>query len=345
MHKNGEVGEIEYTVWSEVFTCPECSEEIVFSEHALDFETKNVKKDFSCPGCNTLLTKRSLIRYEESYFDEISGRQEKRTKRSPILIVYKVDGKRYEKRPDDNDRELIDKIDAESVGQEFPHYRMMNNESDVDSWGDKWRSGTASFRYVHQLFLKRQLIALESLWRLANKVEDDDVRSFVKFCMEQAIMGMTLLARYVPSHFSQVNQYMTGVYYVASQHAECSPWYILEGKLTRLVKAFSDYDFSERNFVSAGDSSVMTCPDESLDYIFIDPPFGDNLAYAELNFVMESFHSVFTNMKAEAIVSRHQEKDLGAYHGLMRKCFFEFYRPLTLLFSGGRRANLFYFKI
>ena len=43
--------------------------------------------------------------------------------------------------------------------------------------------------------------------------------------------------RYTPTHFSQVNQYLTGVYYVASQHAECSPWYILGGEAAKTHKS------------------------------------------------------------------------------------------------------------
>ena len=43
--------------------------------------------------------------------------------------------------------------------------------------------------------------------------------------------------RLPPTHFSQVNQYLTGgILRRASQHAECGPWYILDGKLDRLVK-------------------------------------------------------------------------------------------------------------
>ena len=46
-HTDGKTkGSIEYTVWSEVFTCPDCSGEIVFLNEALDNETKRVKDSF-----------------------------------------------------------------------------------------------------------------------------------------------------------------------------------------------------------------------------------------------------------------------------------------------------------
>ena len=50
-------GRINYTVWSEVFACPECAREIVFVKEALDPETKTVRDEFPCPRCRAKLNK------------------------------------------------------------------------------------------------------------------------------------------------------------------------------------------------------------------------------------------------------------------------------------------------
>lgn len=54
-----------------------------------------------------------------------------------------------------------------------------------------------------------------------------------------------------------------------------------------------------------------------MQYAFIDPPFGENLAYSELNFIPESWIRVFTHQPSEAIVSKSQAKKLGQYQTLM----------------------------
>ncbi len=42
-------------------------------------------------------------------------------------------------------------------------------------------------------------------------------------------------------------------------------------------------------FISTGSSSDLHyVPAESVDYVFVDPPFGSNLMYSELNFIWES---------------------------------------------------------
>ena len=45
LHSDGKTkGRINFTVWSEVFTCPECAGEIVFLDEALDADTKRVPR-------------------------------------------------------------------------------------------------------------------------------------------------------------------------------------------------------------------------------------------------------------------------------------------------------------
>ncbi len=63
LHTDGKTkGRIEYTVWSEVFTCPECAGEINFLDEALDAETKRVHETFPCPHCGAQLNKDRLER-------------------------------------------------------------------------------------------------------------------------------------------------------------------------------------------------------------------------------------------------------------------------------------------
>ena len=66
----------------------------------------------------------------------------------------------------------------------------------------------------------------------------------------------------------------------------------------------------------------------SIDYIFVDPPFGANLFYSELNFIWESWLKVWTCNKAEAIENSVQKKGLDEYRRLMTACFNEAYRVL-----------------
>jgi len=345
-HTDGKTkGRIEYTVWSEVFTCPHCAGEVNFLDEALDDDTKRVRDDFPCPHCGAELTKKKLEKLFETTVDPVSGKTLKTAKRVPSLICYAVSGKRYEKKPDGFDRQVLAKIAALNFPAVFPANRMMHAAEDQQKWGDKWRAGSASFSHVHHLFLPRAAQAIGKLWEKASANPYPRIRAFLLYMVEQAIAGLSVLNRYGPTHFSQVNRILTGVYYVASQHSECSPWYNLGGKLDRLIKAFRDYKVGAGNTaITTGTAAHLGLPDSSIDYIFTDPPFGDNLAYSELNFIVEAFHRVFTHQGPEAVMSDSQQKGLHEYYRLMKSCFAEYYRVLkpgrwmTVVFSNTQAA-------
>ena len=327
-HTDGTTARINYTVWSEVFACPDCSGEVVFVEEALDPATKRVRSAFPCPHCRAALTKRRLDRLHDSVFDTALGRPVRLPRRKPVLINYSVEGRKHEKTPDEEDRAVLRRIEAMDVPAEIPVDRMMHAPEEEEGWGDEWRPGVAAFSHVHHLFVPRAAHAVSAMWHRF-RIGEGRVDRAVLFLVEQAIAGISVQNRYGPLHYSQVNRYMSGRIRTMSQHAECSPWYILDGKLARLSKAFSPMrSISGAAAITTGDCARIPAPSASFDYVFTDPPFGYNLAYGELNFLTEAFHRVFTNRRPEAIVSRTQEKGLDEYRRLMRDGFAEYCRVL-----------------
>jgi predicted RNA-binding Zn-ribbon protein involved in translation (DUF1610 family) len=333
-------GRIEYTVWSEVFSCPNCAGEVVFLDEALDEETKRVRDTFSCPHCGANLTKDNLERVFETRIDPAGNNVWKRVMFRPSLISYVANGKKYEKKPDAQDLQLIERITQLPLPQEIP-----TNRFPVEQMYHGSRIAPKGFTHVHHFFLPRAAHALTALWRKADSHPDTRVRHMLLFFVEQAIWGLSVLNRYGPLHFSQVNRYLTGVYYVASQHAECSPWYILAGKLGRLFKVFQN-SLAVRGSatITTGTAAHLGLPNDCVDYVFTDPPFGENIYYADLNFLVESWHRVLTNTEPEAIVDQAKDKTLTDYQRLMQQCFEEYCRVLkpgrwmTVVFHNSRNA-------
>ena len=81
LHTDGVTrGRIDYTVWSEVFRCPECAAEVVFVDEALDRTTGRVRVTFPCPDCDAELNKDRLERVFETNVDS-ANRQRAATRR------------------------------------------------------------------------------------------------------------------------------------------------------------------------------------------------------------------------------------------------------------------------
>lgn len=325
LHTDGKTkGRIEYTVWSEVFTCPDCAGEVIFLNEAFDAETKQVRDIFPCPHCGAELKKDNLERVFESTVDPAGAGTWKRVKFRPCLIFYTANGQKYEKQPGKADLALLDRIAQLPLPSEVP-----TNRFPIEQMYHGSRIEPKGFSNIHQLFLPRAVQSLAALWRKANAHPETRTRSVLLYFVEQAHWTISILNRYRPTGYSQVNQYLTGVYYVASQHAECSPWYILKGKLERLSQLFTvGYAKRGAGAISTGTASRLALPDASVDYIFTDPPFGENIYYADLNFLVESWHRVLTNATSEAIVDKFKKKGLPEYQRLMQRCFAEYYRVL-----------------
>lgn len=315
-------GVINYVVWSDIFICPNCGEEIVFWEVSVDKNTGNVFQKFNCQKCGVELNKKSCKRAVEVYYDEKIKENLTIAKQKPVLINYTYNGKKFEKIPDKDDIEVISKINQMQIPYNYPINELpfgYNTEQPRNSHG---------INYIHQFYTKRNLFAISKIYDLLNK-NNSTVKNALFFTFEQILLGMSKLARYVPNHFSQVNQYLSGTLYIGSQVVEVTPQYILENKIKNLVKVFSNkYINNEEVIVSNNSTTNILAPENSIDYIFTDPPFGDNLNYSELSFIWESWLQIRTNNKDEAIINKAQGKSIVEYQELMSKCFKEYYRIL-----------------
>lgn len=341
LHSDGKTkGRIEYTVWSEVFSCPECAGTVNFLDEALEDESKRVRDSFPCPHCGAELNKDRLERVLESRIDPATGQSWKRVKFLPSLIFYSVGESRYEKSPDAADLAALAKIETLALPASVPTSRFP-----IEDMYHGSRIAPKGFTHVHHFYLPRAAQAMGALWAKAQAHPDARIRGFLIFMVEQAIWGLSVLNRYGPTHFSQVNRMLTGVYYVASQHAECSPWYNLGGKLDRLGKAFSNFKVGAGGTaINTGTAARLPLAESSIDYIFTDPPFGENIYYADLNFLVEAWHGVTTDAKPEAIIDKFKHKALPDYQQLMQRCFAEYNRVLkpgrwmTVVFSNSKAA-------
>jgi DNA modification methylase len=323
-HTDGSKRRIDYTVWSEVFTCPECGGEVTFLDETLDEESGKTRDAFPCPHCNANLTKRKVERLFETVLDPLLAKPWKRVKFKPCLIQYRVGNIKYEKAPDKDDFAVLTRIEKMPLPLSMPANRWP-----IEQMYHGSRIAPKGFTHTHQFFLPRAAQTMSALWQKASAHTDLRLRSMLLFFVEQAIWTISRLNRYRPTGFSQVNQYLTGVYYLAAQHAECSPWYILGGKAKRLVSTFGTIN-TKRSFTQGTTASadISLLPANSLSYIFTDPPFGENIYYADMNILVESWHRVFTNTKSEAIIDGFKGKGLPEYQRLMLACFREYFRVL-----------------
>ena len=374
-HSDGRKGKINYTIWSDVFICPECAEEVIFWEAAVDKKAGKVRDSFPCSKCEATLTKRTMERAWVSKYDQAIKQTIRQAKQVPVLInyslipasiveptscrlsdkssnisasssiqsgrslleagsIYQAKGKRYEKKPDIFDLGLIEKI--ENI--EIPYWYPTDSISEGDKTCEPLRIGIT---HAHHFYTKRNLVTLATF---KNKIQPVSNRylSWLTSALSWTGREMRLhLGNYFNGGGGVITS-LRGAIYIASLSVETN---VIERlSLRARWLSFRQNLCVEYVLTECLSTTNISTLSNSVDYIFIDPPFGANLQYSELNFFMESWLGLLTNNQEEVIENKSQGKGGLEYRQLMNRCFSEAHRILkpgcwmTVEFSNTKAA-------
>lgn len=306
-------GKINYVVWSNVYYCPHCGEEIVYYTEMMANGGKSTQKKVICPKCHASIDRTKLEIKYKNYFDKDLNEFVRSPEHVPVLINYSVGTKRFSKKPDELDLSLIKEIEKIDLK---PHPQNMMIHGDETE-----RLFRVGITRVKQLYTLRTLFFLSEFF---NEFKDDNKMLFL---FTSAIPKLTILNRYMPEHGSRaLVGPRAGTYYLPNLFVENDVIGQMKFQLNKLKNLF--YEKGDVLVSTQSTTDLSNIPENSIDYCFIDPPFGANIMYSELNFVAESWLKVFTNNKDEAIVNKSQNKNVVEYQNLMTKCFSEIYRIL-----------------
>jgi len=315
---------IEYTIWSDRFRCPFCEREFTLWNAAVIPEGK-VLKEFPCLHCKVQLTKVKC----------------KRTGGIPVRVDYSCPNcGRAEDDVSEFDLERIEEIEQRGVpeGLWYPSDRMPAGD-------ESRRNDKIGITHVHQFYTTRNLWALSLFWREINQTANKIVRNRLLF----------VFTSFNPSFVSKLTRYnfgkrgnspISGTLYVPSFTVERNIVSIWNSKKRDVYKAAIGIQQSNHDVIISGQTATEMSAifDNSVDYVFTDPPYGANFMYSELNFIWDSWLSVSMEIKEEAIINKTQKKGLEEYKELMAKSFEEIYRVLkpgrwmTMVFHNSQKA-------
>lgn len=307
-HSDGKIGRIVRTIWSDIFICPNCNKEVDFWDNAVDLEKEVVSKEFPCPSCSISVTKRGLDRSFETVFDPILNKTITRKKEKPKLIYYTINNKTHKKVPDNDDLNAIEKANQLINKNYCPTQRIIKGEKTTEFI----RNG---YEYYHQLYYDRTLFVLSEFFKRSKSLSNI-------FYMTSILLRATKLFRWSKNQAGP----MMGTFYIASATFEINPFNLFRNKTTLFDSLNITKDF--QSIISTVSSTDNKINNNSIDYIFTDPPFGANLMYSELNSIWESWLKIFTNNEKEAIESKSQKKSLFDYQKLMEITFRQYYNVL-----------------
>jgi len=299
---------ILYTIWSDVFVCARCGEEIVLWNTAMDPDTGRVSREFACPYCYSTWRKTKL----------------KRLRSDPVVISYECSRckpKRAEHSVTASEKMRIAEIEAARIPYWYPTIPF-------DESREMWRGAhrDQGITDVSRFYTKRNLWALARLW-------DEVGKTSCHRLMEALRFGLTAINAYISKKqsFGGGGGGVSGTLYTPSLQMEKHVGLVAWRKFQKLLEVFDELQRGTPALVTTQSATdLANIPDASIDYIFTDPPFGSNIFYADCSLLWESWLGHLTDEQFEAVVHvKHKHKNtLPDYTRLMTESFREMYRVL-----------------
>lgn len=310
---------INYVIWSDVFSCPNCSIEDTYWNYAFNKENESVNDEFNCPNCNSNLKKSNLKQVFETSFDENIQTIIKQLKRLPVVIDFTNKyNKRLRKNPDDNDFQILQKIKAYKSPYKFPTFEIVDGD-------ETKRNIKIGITHAHHYYENRALISLSYLYgKFSKKTESAKLLFFLT-----SIVSMRCTKR-MPYRSGGKSAGSVNNMSIPSISQEYNVIDTIKRKYKDIEKAKKSLiTKTENNIISNQSSSdISNLSNDSIDYIFLDPPFGANIMYSELSSLSESWLRIKTNIEKEAIENRSQNKGKNEYQSIITSTLGEFFRVL-----------------
>jgi hypothetical protein len=291
----------------------------------LPFVLGEIADTFSCPHCKQEWEKRQL----------------QKTSDAPVLVNYQygrlgravgitqLRSVRKDRRPTSSELAHIRDIQSQPI-------RYWHPTQAIDMGREMMRHGMSkqNLSTIGEFWTMRNLRALARLWSEIRKIESLRVRNALSFAFT-AILFRVSRRRivYCPKGGGWASTVISGTLYIPSLNAEAHVWESFTNKAEDVFELASAVGSRGEIFVQQGDATdLRVIPDETIDYIFADPPFGQNIYYADCSLLWEGWLDNFTDEAKEIVVNERRQgapfKRLEDYGDLMEMSLREMFRVL-----------------
>ncbi|WP_433873604.1 DNA methyltransferase [Saccharopolyspora sp. CA-218241] len=308
----GQSSQLAKAVWSILVSCTGCGHSVNYYR-SLESADWN-KPSMRCPRCQTPVSSKNRRVGEEPVVD---------------YVICECSTKQREQGA------TTSKSQIDLLGIEYPRVEITPDREMYKSSA----LGKNGLTTVDSFYSPRNLAVLGTLRQKIDTVPDERIRSKLLFAFTGCLTRAS--KRYQWSRKRPLNA-ANANYYVAPVFYEWNVFDLFERKVTSAARA-DEWINEKRNggLFSAeadaidvtyeiGSAEAINLPDDSIDYVFMDPPFGSNLFYADMALFQEGWLGHFTDAAQEAVVdrSRGTSRSSTRYERLLTNALHECKRVL-----------------
>ena len=303
------------TIWSFTYLCPSCGDGMVF------YEAINAQGRVSqhCPSCGGPFARRSWPRGDDVPVEVVvQGEYGRQTGQG----VCGIDQDRMRDASGDGRVREVPSLPIEEGREMYKRCAL----------------GRSGMTETGKFFSPRNGIALLELWKAIHDVKDEAIRQALRFAFTAILPRASM--RYQWSAKRPLNA-QNQTYYIAPVYFEWNVFDLYSRKVNAVIRSnealfdhgdlFSAEKLRDVRYELASAEKLTHLDDQSVDYVFTDPPFGSNIFYSDMNLFHEAWLGETTDHAREAVVHTQGKRKNGSeerYEELLRGAFSEAFRVL-----------------
>lgn len=209
-------------------------------------------------------------------------------------------------------------------------------------------------QFIHELFTKRAMLALTNLYREIDILDDGIVKDALKLTFSASLQQVSRNVIVIENRgkmkgekrkVKDVGSWGRPSYWHPLKHFEINVWNTFENRYKKTLRGKKHsnkvmgncneqktYDelANRSGFLLLNQTSteLYNIPDNTVDYVFTDPPYGGVIQYFELSTIWTSWLGFNPEYENEITINKNQHKDLKKYKEMLKKTFKETYRVL-----------------
>ncbi len=303
---------VEYTTWSDVFQCTECKGSILYWDVVRAAGATDAK-GITCPHCHSYVRKADLLWLSEMPVQSHVSEGSTRIKSHAPTV---------------DELALIAEADRTPIPYWVPHVPFGSER-------EMWRAShlAMGITEVSLFFTRRNLHALAALRHAIVSISEGRIREALMFAFTACV---NRASRRYQWNAKRPTNVMTGTLYISSLRYEWNVWSLFRRKAADVKRYYASFpDTNASVQVMNRSATDLSCiPDASIPMVFMDPPFGSNIFYADSSILWEAWLGSLTDNTEEIVVNKSRGrvgggKTLDDYGSLMTKAFSEVARVLA----------------
>lgn len=338
---HGNDGLLRHAIWSDVVICPHCGKEYPYAKLAVEEKPLKFKEDAVCPCCSGNIHLSEAERAKETVVDPLLRKSVSVKKRRLYKLYGVTNKKNWSRLATESDQELYNTMIKDKDISSSPIYQI--------KWGELYRQGYHyGITHLHHFYTNRNWFVFNTLWRKIEQFPNEIQDALKIFLLSYNSAHSTLMTRVVAKKNNPdfvITGAQPGVLYISGLPVEKNILLGLQRKLKTFIEAFQKIETSKGvvEFINHSSTDIQL-NDNTIDYIFTDPPFGDFIPYSEINQINEAWMGIVTDNSEEAIINPSQGKAIEEYSDLMTSVFGQISRKMkdnascTLVFHSAKSA-------